>query len=69
MYDGYLRQPELLPPHFQTRVSLVGLERTAGEYLAGMTDRFCEGLYQCAVKSGCFQAGESPAPARGRFSR
>jgi dGTPase len=46
MYEGYLRQPELLPPHFQKRVPLVGIERTAGEYLAGMTDRFCEGLYQ-----------------------
>lgn len=46
MYDGYLRRPELLPPHFQTRLPIVGLERTAGEYLAGMTDRFCEGLYQ-----------------------
>ena len=46
MYEGYLRRPELLPPHFQARVPLVGLERTAGEYLAGMTDRFCEGLYQ-----------------------
>ena len=46
MYEGYLRHPELLPPHFEKRVPLVGLERTAGEYLAGMTDRFCEGLYQ-----------------------
>jgi len=46
MYEGYVRRPELLPPHFQKRVPLVGLERTAGEYLAGMTDRFCEGLYQ-----------------------
>ena len=46
MYEGYLRRPELLPSHFQVRVPLVGIERTAGEYLAGMTDRFCEGLYQ-----------------------
>lgn len=46
MYEGYLLRPELLPPHFQKRVPLVGIERTAGEYLAGMTDRFCEGLYQ-----------------------
>lgn len=46
MYDGYLCRPDLLPPHFQKRVPVVGLERTTGEYLAGMTDRFCEGLYQ-----------------------
>jgi dGTPase len=46
MYEGYLRHPDLLPPHFQARVPIVGVERTAGEYLAGMTDRFCEGLYQ-----------------------
>lgn len=46
MYEGYLRRPELLPSHFQKRIPLAGLERAAGEYLAGMTDRFCEGLYQ-----------------------
>ena len=45
MYDGYLQRPELLPPHFQKRVPIAGLERTAAEYLAGMTDRFCHGLY------------------------
>ena len=31
--------------------------------------RDAQTMNQCAVKSGCFQAGESPAPARGRFSR
>lgn len=46
MYDGYLKDPSLLPPHHKKRIPLVGLERTSGDYLAGMTDRFCEALYQ-----------------------
>jgi dGTPase len=46
MYEGYLSRPELLPVHFQKRIPVAGLERTAAEYLAGMTDRFCDGLYQ-----------------------
>lgn len=45
MYDGYLKDPLLLPPHFQKRIPIAGLERTIGDYLAGMTDRFCEALY------------------------
>jgi dGTPase len=42
MFDRYQQQPELLPPHFQIRAEAVGLPRAAGDYLAGMTDRFCD---------------------------
>ncbi len=45
MFQGYIQRPDLLPAHFQRRIELVGLPRTAGDYLAGMTDRFCDGLY------------------------
>lgn len=41
-FQGYLQQPELLPPHHFRRVERVGTPRAVGDYLAGMTDRFFE---------------------------
>lgn len=46
MFAGYCRRPALLPPQFHQRVEAVGLAQTVAEYLAGMTDRFCEQQYQ-----------------------
>jgi dGTPase len=46
MFDWYCKFPEQLPPHFQARASAVGLPRAVGDYLAGMTDRFCDQQYQ-----------------------
>jgi len=40
MFEGYLRRPELMPERFQARSHSAGLQRTVGDYLAGMTDRF-----------------------------
>jgi dGTPase len=31
-----------LPPRYQERAAAVGLPRAVGDYLAGMTDRFCD---------------------------
>jgi dGTPase len=42
MFDAYCQRPELLPPHFLARVHATGLPRAVGDYLAGMTDRFCD---------------------------
>jgi dGTPase len=42
MFERYCQQPELLPAHFQVRARTVGVPRAAGDYLAGMTDRFCD---------------------------
>ncbi len=42
MFDGYVRRPELLPDKFRRRLDRVGPSRAAGEYLAGMTDRYCD---------------------------
>jgi dGTPase len=42
MFIAYCQQPELLPPHFQSRAREAGLPRAVGDYLAGMTDRFCD---------------------------
>jgi dGTPase len=49
LFDFYMGNPSRLPPHFQARVPLAGLPRTAGDYLAGMTDRFCDQQYQTLV--------------------
>ncbi len=40
MFHGYVDRPELLPDGFRARISNTGLQRTVGDYLAGMTDRF-----------------------------
>lgn len=42
MFHGYCRRPNLLPPGFRARVADFGLERTVGDYLAGMTDRYAQ---------------------------
>ena len=46
MYRGYLGRPDLIPEHHRRRIATVGMERTAGDYIAGMTDRFCDALYE-----------------------
>jgi dGTPase len=46
MFELYSNQPDRLPPHFQTRAKTTGVPRAAGDYLAGMTDRFCDQQYR-----------------------
>jgi len=46
MFIGYCRRSALLPPEFRARAELVGIGRTVGEYLAGMTDRYCVQQYE-----------------------
>lgn len=46
MFDQYRNRPELFPEKYQQRASQSGLERMAIEYIAGMTDRFCEDQYR-----------------------
>jgi dGTPase len=45
-FQGYLERPDLLPPHHFRRIERVGLPRAAGDYLAGMTDRFFETTFE-----------------------
>jgi len=40
LFACYTHQPSLLPQSFRDRIEPEGLERSAGDYLAGMTDRF-----------------------------
>jgi dGTPase len=46
LFEHLARRPELLPPHFQSRSQQTGLPRAIGDYLAGMTDRFCDQYYR-----------------------
>jgi dGTPase len=40
LFQAYLAEPSILPAHIQAQVESRGLERTACDYIAGMTDRF-----------------------------
>jgi dGTPase len=46
MFERFRERPELLPPHFQARGAAVGVPRAVGDYLAGMTDRYCDQQYR-----------------------
>ncbi len=46
MFHGYVRHPEWIPEGFRGRIATEGLERTVGDYLAGMTDRYCRQQYR-----------------------
>jgi dGTPase len=50
LFACYLAQPEHLPAKFQLRAGEVGLRRAVGDYLAGMTDRFCDAQYRQLVR-------------------
>jgi dGTPase len=40
LFNAYLSEPEMLPPHVQKWIDDRSLERTICDYIAGMTDRF-----------------------------
>lgn len=42
MFAKLQQHPDRLPPRFCDRAHRVGLERAIADYLAGMTDRFCD---------------------------
>jgi len=42
LLDGLIASPDRLPLRFRTRAAEVGVARSVGDYLAGMTDRFCD---------------------------
>jgi dGTPase len=45
IFREYLRDPRQLPPTFQRRAEADGFHRAISDYLAGMTDRFCQEEY------------------------
>lgn len=46
MFEGYLSRPEWLPERFRLRAEHHGLERSVGDFLAAMTDHYCQEQFQ-----------------------
>ncbi len=46
MFVRYCEKPELFPRKYQERAERIGVARMAVEYIAGMTDDFCEETFQ-----------------------
>ncbi|MCZ6793755.1 MAG: deoxyguanosinetriphosphate triphosphohydrolase, partial [Planctomycetota bacterium] len=46
MFREYARDPRQLPPAYQEVVESEGVERAICDFLAGMTDRYCQEEYQ-----------------------
>ena len=42
VFARLVEMPDRLPPRFRRRIERVGIRRAVGDYLAGMTDRFCD---------------------------
>ncbi len=40
LFNAYLDEPTILPPHVQLWIEERGLHRTICDYIAGMTDRY-----------------------------
>jgi dGTPase len=52
MFDLYVARPELMSENFRRRTATVGLRRTVGDYIAGMTDRFAAREYSRLLSRG-----------------
>jgi len=46
IFQEYLRNPRQLPPAFQFRMDSEGVARVICDYIAGMTDRYCQDEYK-----------------------
>ena len=46
LFDAYVAEPRLMPPRFAARTDEFGNHRVACDYVAGMTDRFCQDEYK-----------------------
>lgn len=46
MFTGFCDDSQLFPVKYQRRAEKIGTERMAVEYIAGMTDHFCEQTYE-----------------------
>ena len=46
LFETFIKEPSVMPTHFQKSIDEIGLEMTVCDYLAGMTDRFAIDEYQ-----------------------
>lgn len=56
LFERLTDHPEYLPNRFLDRAQKVGIERAVGEYIAGMTDRFCDAEHRQIIELGGTQA-------------
>lgn len=52
MFERLSQQPEYLPTRFLDRAQRVGVPRAVGEYIGGMTDRFCDAQFRRLIELG-----------------
>jgi dGTPase len=52
MFELLVKNPERLPTRFRERAKTVGWKRSVGDYLAGMTDRYCDTVHQRLLGAG-----------------
>lgn len=52
LFEHLVRTPQGLPSRFQDWAQQVGIQVAVGDYLAGMTDRFCDSQYRQIVELG-----------------
>ncbi len=46
VFEAYLAEPQLLPERYSARIAEQGAHRVICDYIAGMTDRFCQREHQ-----------------------
>jgi len=46
LFEAYIASPNMLPPRFAARIDEQGVHRVVCDYIAGMTDRFCQDDYR-----------------------
>jgi dGTPase len=46
MFAGFCTDPDKMAPKYRSRADIVGVRRAAVEYIAGMTDHFCEAVFK-----------------------
>ena len=46
MYEGFVADPAKMANKYRQRADLVGVRRAAVEFIAGMTDHYCESVYE-----------------------
>jgi dGTPase len=46
IFNEYARDPRQLPPDYSTQAQEQGLHQVISDYIAGMTDRFCQDEYR-----------------------
>jgi dGTPase len=46
LFNAYTANPATLPPRFQEWAKQTGVHRAVADYIAGMTDRYCQDEYR-----------------------